>query len=67
MKGMGGPDLLDEVRRLDLDLPVVLISGYGEDLVRRQVGPDVPQTVVLQKPFSVVELAREVRRLLDGP
>lgn len=67
LPGKSGPALVEEVRRVRPDLPVVLTSGYGEDLVRTQLVLDRASTVVIQKPFSVTELARKVRSLLDGP
>ncbi len=64
MPEMKGTDLYDRLRALDPTLPVLFTSGYGE-------GPEVTRRIssegeaFLTKPFSPVELLREVRQLLD--
>lgn len=64
MPGMDGMQLLEELSRLDDQLPVLLITGHG----------DVPLAVqamragaydFLQKPFASEQLLDSVRRALD--
>lgn len=63
MPGMDGMALLEEIKRHDADIPVVLITGHG----------DVPMAVdamkrsaydFLEKPFSPERLAETVKRAL---
>ncbi|TXN21484.1 MULTISPECIES: PAS domain-containing protein [Methylobacterium] len=54
MPGRDGVDLAREIRRLRPDLPVVLASGYSHVLAREGVS----EFELLQKPYSVEELAR---------
>lgn len=65
LPGMGGSELIETLRRRDPDLPALLTSGYSADIVRRRAGPRPDSIAVLQKPFSVAELARQIRTLLD--
>jgi two-component system NtrC family sensor kinase len=54
MPGMSGIDLASEIRRRDLDLPVVLTSGFSQVLSQHgSCGYEL-----LQKPYSIEQLAR---------
>lgn len=62
MPRMGGGELVRRMRELHPDLPVLLMSGYSEELVAAE-HPDHP---FLAKPFTPAELAEAVRRVLAG-
>lgn len=65
MPGMEGPEL---VRRLDDRLPglrVLFVSGYAEQRFAL-TGPDGAERPFLPKPYSLEDLARAIRTLLDG-
>ena len=64
MPGMGGLALLERLQTLDVDLPVILLTGHG----------DVPMAVeamregaydFLEKPFSPEALLSSLRRALE--
>jgi CheY-like chemotaxis protein len=57
MPGMGGRELAQRLTRLRPTLRVLYLSGYTTDAV--------PRDLLLQKPFTPDELAREVRAILD--
>ncbi len=66
---ISGPEIADSARRQRADLNVLFMSGYAEDVVRRQAsgagqardsGDDL-----LPKPFSRGDLARKVREVLE--
>lgn len=59
MPGMSGIDLLHELRRCYPALPVVLTSGYSDVLAKH--GADGFE--LLQKPYSVDELSRILRKV----
>lgn len=62
--GIAGPDLIDELRLHQPDLPVVYLAnhgGSGFDLERRLPG-DVP---ILREPFTADELRTTVRSVLE--
>ena len=68
MPGMSGLELLGVVRAYDLDVPVILMTGFGYDpnhsIVRAsQEGLQA----VLFKPFKVEQLLSEVRKALQQP
>ena len=60
MPGMDGPTLATELLSVDPDLPVLLMSGYHQDL------PAYNQTRFrfLPKPFSIACLMRTVRSMM---
>jgi two-component system cell cycle sensor histidine kinase/response regulator CckA len=59
-----GPDLADILRREQPDLKVLFISGYtaNETVEHGVMGSEVN---LLQKPFSMQELTRRMREILD--
>jgi two-component system, cell cycle sensor histidine kinase and response regulator CckA len=64
MPGMLGPTLAKEVRRFLPDLPVLLMSGHSDQVVREGLlDPSVP---FLPKPFTPSQLVASARRALDS-
>ncbi len=63
MPEMNGVEAYHIIRREDPDVPVIMLSGYGE---RRALGPlaDDDQTEFLQKPFRLNDLAAALREPL---
>ena len=64
MPRMSGEDLLRESRRLRPDLPVVVCTGYSASMTPERAY-ELGAAGYLNKPLSVNELARQVRRILD--
>ncbi|MBB5709896.1 hybrid sensor histidine kinase/response regulator [Sphingomonas xinjiangensis] len=62
MPGMSGVELGEEIHRLYPSLPVILTSGYSTALVQH----GTQGFAVLQKPYSVEELARALRKAAEG-
>ena len=60
MPGMDGIQLATKVREDHPDLPILLISGYADGTVT-----GVRNTRFLRKPFSMSDLAREIRSTID--
>ena len=65
-EGMNGIELAGRLRRSAPDLKVIYMSGYLADLDRNEI-PSSALDVYLAKPFSLAELARLVRTMLDAP
>ncbi len=65
MPEMDGAELVRTVRKLDPDIKVIFSSGYPESHLL-QHGLDLTGIVLLRKPFSRNDLARNVRDVLDG-
>ena len=62
MPTMDGPTTVREARKLQPDLPILFISGYAEEQLRKSI--DIPNVSFLAKPFSVQQLAETVRDVL---
>ncbi len=60
---VNGLILAEKAQSLRPDLPVLLTTGYNEDLVAQ--GPATPTMDVLGKPYRKAELADRVRSALD--
>lgn len=65
MPQMGGARLAGELALERPDMKVLFVSGYAEATVLRHGAIDVT-TRFLQKPFSLKELARKIREVLDA-
>jgi len=59
MPGMDGPAMVREARRARPDLPVLFMSGYAEEQLRKSI--DIPNVAFLPKPFSVAQIAEAAR------
>ncbi len=60
---MDGPTMVREARKSFPDVPILFMSGYAEEQLRKSI--DIANVAFLPKPFSVLELAEAVRRALD--
>lgn len=61
--GMNGLQLIEQVRALQPDVPVLVTTGYMEDLTNAsETGRPLD---ILGKPFKLAELAARVRQALD--
>ena len=65
MPGMGGVELAVHVRGRRPEIPVLFVSGYGDDVLSRR-GVDLKRAELLVKPFQHAQLAAMVRRMLDA-
>jgi CheY-like chemotaxis protein len=61
MPGMGGRELMERIRQMGLEIPIVTTSGY--------VLPEEKQAQAgyLQKPFTTIDLLRKVKAALTPP
>lgn len=62
MPRLGGEETLQELRKLQPELPIVVMSGYSEIDARGRFSDEGP-SAYLQKPFRIVELIRVLRPL----
>ncbi len=58
MPNMDGPAMVREARRARPDLPVLFMSGYAEEQLRKSI--DIENIAFLPKPFSVAQLSEAV-------
>ena len=54
--------MVREARKSRPDLPILFMSGYAEEQLRRSI--DLDNVAFLPKPFSVQQLAEAVQEIL---
>ena len=64
MPSMDGPAMAREIRKLAPDLPVLFMSGYAEEQLRRQI--DIENVHFIAKPFSVQQISDKVAQVLGA-
>jgi len=64
MPSMDGPAMAREIRKLAPDLPVLFMSGYAEEQLRRQI--DIENVHFIPKPFSVQQICDKVGAVLGA-
>ncbi len=65
MPNMDGPAMVARARHSRPDLPVLFMSGYAEEQLRKSI--DLANVAFLPKPFSVSQLAEAARDALLKP
>jgi two-component system, cell cycle sensor histidine kinase and response regulator CckA len=64
MPGMGGAETFAEMKKIDPDVPVIIISGYSlPDEVRQLLSQGCRG--FLQKPFLIPELFHKICQLMQ--
>ncbi|MBW2678638.1 MAG: response regulator [Deltaproteobacteria bacterium] len=64
MPNIGGVALISIFKKKIADLPVIAITGYGEQ--PESLAREAKADVVLEKPFKLDELERIIKDLLSG-
>jgi two-component system cell cycle sensor histidine kinase/response regulator CckA len=62
MPSMDGPAMAREIRQLAPGIPVLFMSGYAEEQLRREI--DIEGMHFIPKPFSVQQIAAKVGEVL---
>lgn len=62
MPGLTGLELAKELRKIRPNMPVILVSGYGDQSAKLPAGNEI--SAVVQKPFRGDELVSVLRRTL---
>ena len=63
MPRFNGDDAFWELRKIRDDIPVLLLSGYGEQILSRQL-LEAGGTDFIQKPYGMAELIEKMQTLL---
>jgi len=58
MPGMDGPAMVRAIREQRPDIPVLFMSGYAEEALRKDI--DIPNMHFIAKPFSVAAISDKV-------
>ena len=61
--GMGGLETVAEIRKLDMEIPVIVFSGYSDDPVMKNPG-GYGFTAGLSKPFTNEELSEMLNSVM---
>ena len=64
MPTMDGPTLVRHARERFPDLPILFMSGYAEEQLRRSI--DLDRIAFLPKPFSVQQLGTAARDVMKA-
>ncbi|HKX35810.1 MAG TPA: response regulator, partial [Rhizorhapis sp.] len=64
MPNMDGPTMVRQAREARPELPVLFMSGYAEEQLRKSI--DIANVHFLPKPFSVTQLAEAARDALGN-
>jgi FixJ family two-component response regulator len=64
-EGMSGRDLAEKLLEADPRLPVILTSGYSQDMIERDRELD-GKIKFFSKPYHPAQLAQAVRESLDA-
>ncbi len=62
--GLSGPDVANRVRALKPELPVLFMSGYTADTLKRH--ETAGDAVLIHKPFDPENLVRHIDELIAG-
>jgi len=66
MPKMTGLELVREIKRLRPDIPVILYTGFSEEITPDKAA-EAGISALLMKPLTASEMAKTVRRVLDKP
>jgi two-component system cell cycle sensor histidine kinase/response regulator CckA len=64
MPGMDGPTMAKGIRRASPDIPILFMSGYAEEQLRKDI--DVPDMHFIAKPFSVQQISQKVGEVIGA-
>lgn len=65
MPKMTGDELARELRRIRPDVPIVLFTGFSEEMSKDEVF-ELGIDAIVMKPIIAVDLAKRIRSILDG-
>lgn len=64
MPMMTGIQLAEEIKRINPDIPIILLSGYGSEVASGEIkSPDISDFII--KPINKREFERVIRKVLD--
>ncbi|MEO1048483.1 MAG: response regulator [Pseudomonadota bacterium] len=64
MPGMDGPAMVRAIREKRPDMPILFMSGYAEEQLRRDI--DIPNMHFIAKPFSVSAIGDKVASVMQA-
>jgi CheY-like chemotaxis protein len=67
MPGMDGLELLGEIKQRFPDLPVMMVTAYGDEERRRRRADKIGAAEFITKPVDFDHLKGQLRQLLSAP
>ncbi len=69
MPGLNGAETLQELRKIDNEVPIYIITAFYEEFFKDLKGTEKNgiEFDLLQKPFSIYQIALTVKSVLNGP
>ncbi len=69
MPGLNGAETLQELRKINKEVPIYIITAFYEEFFKDLKGTekDGIEFDLLQKPFSIYQIALTVKSVLNGP
>lgn len=64
MPQMTGGELIARIKQVRPDIPIILTSGFNDQVISAEESKQLGVGEYIKKPFSAVTLARAIRRLL---
>ncbi len=64
MPGCDGLDLLEDIRKINKDLPVIMLTAYADEVSKQRAGT-LGASAFMTKPFDNNEVVETVRRSLN--
>jgi CheY-like chemotaxis protein len=65
MPHMTGGELIVRLRQVRADIPIILTSGFNDQVITSEESRNLGVSEYIRKPFSGATLARAIRRVLD--
>lgn len=65
MPHMTGGELIVRLRQVRADIPIILTSGFNDQVITSEESQNLGVSEYIRKPFSGATLARAIRRVLD--
>lgn len=65
MPEMSGRDALTKARKLNPDIPAILISGYTSEEMASEI-LDIPNVKFLRKPFKIENMRKAIKQMTGG-
>ena len=62
LEDMNGTDVLDKLKSIDSDIKAIMITGYEEEFIFKQLKSVKPE-FILKKPFDIVSMQKKLSYL----
>src|SRR5205085_7852285 len=64
MPVVGGEDAFEQIKRIRPDVPVIISSGYSEQVARQRFQGSAEVAGFLQKPYTAAQLGEQIKDVI---